>query len=94
MKELGDVWKFWCQRSPLVPGTPSATTEDSSLGDAGTPSVNRDTGNEKTGNLLKDQDATYRVNVWTKLTVEDCFDVVKSQDKILKMQVNNQGSYQ
>ena len=36
-KKMCDVWKFWRQRSPMVPETPLTTTGNSNYRDASTP---------------------------------------------------------
>ena len=64
---------------PLMPGTPIINT-----GDAGTPSTcRRDAGNDAAGKLMTDQHATYKVNVWMNLTVENCLNSLENQEEIL-----------
>ena len=38
--------------------------------------------NKKRGYKVTDKDATYRVNILKKVTVEDCLDFVESQENI------------
>ena len=81
-KDHGKVWKFWCQKSPLMPGTPTLATFD-----AGTPSkCRRDIGNNAKGNILTDHEATYRVKVLKNLTPEHFLESLEKQKNILLLE--------